>query len=177
MKNWWKYILAVLIGSIVCYQLTISLTPNVIYQGAKRKILNRTSTALNKLTVSEVITAEMRSVVMPNPDFIYLTAFYDLSDGPLQITGEMPDSTYWSVSMYYPNTVNWYVKNDMEFENNNLDLKIKYANPKASNTPGDFVHSDKEEGFILFRVLLTDRTDDKVKAMRSLLENVKLENI
>lgn len=183
MKKWWKYIGVIILGSIACYFLTIALMPNVIYSGAKRKILKRPGAEINKLSVSPIIDATARAVVMPNPDFIYLTSFYDLSDGPLRLTGDMPDSTYWSVAMYHPNTVNWFVKNDMEFrlsstsdENkNDLDISFRYSQPYASEIPDGFIHCYKEKGFLLIRVLLTDRSDENVKAYQEKLEKIKLE--
>jgi len=178
MSNWWKYIIVVIIGSVVCYHLTISLTPNVIYAGAKRKIYNRNGAAANELRVSPVITAEMRSVVMPNPDFLYLTAFYDLSDGPIRLHGDMPDSTYWSVSMYHPNTVNWYVKNDMDYGSSSLDIKIRHAVSAASHhNPDEMILCDKKEGFLLMRVLITDRTEERIDEYQNLLGKIKLEKL
>lgn len=175
MKNWWKYLIVLIIGSIACYYLTIALMPNVIYAAAKRKILNRPGGAINELAVSPVVEASSRAVVMPNPDFIYLTSFYDLSDGPLRLTGDMPDSTYWSVAMYHPNTVNWFVKNDMQFDENRIDLNIIGNNPTLTTYGEDTVMSKSNEGFLLIRVLLTDRSDENVKAYQEILDKVKLE--
>ena len=176
MKNWWKYLIAIILGSIVCYHLAINLTPNVIYAGAKKKIYERNGASINELRVSPVITAAMRSVVMPNPDFLYLTAHYDLSDGPLMLHGEMPDSTYWSVAMYHPNTVNWYVKNDMEFGSSKLDLPISF-DAQVSDANTAVAKSNKKKGFLLIRVLITDRTEEKVREYQEILGKVRLEKL
>lgn len=176
MKGWWKYAIGIAIGSVICYHLSILVAPNIIYTLAKNKIESRLGSAIpNQLNVSPLIKSSSRNVVMPNPDFIYLTAFYDLSDGPLQLSGPMPDSTYWSVAMYYPNTVNWFVKNDQEYGVNNIDITLNYTDKPTDNTKSEILYSEEKQGFILIRVLISERTKEKADRLNALLKKVKLE--
>lgn len=176
MKGWWKYILGIVLGSVICYHLTILVAPNMIYAVAKNKIEGQIgSTIPNQLNVSPLIKSSSRNVVMPNPDFIYLTAFYDLSEGPLKLSGPMPDSTYWSVAMYYPNTVNWYIKNDLEYGVNEIDITLKHSDKPTDTTQSEVLHSSNKQGFILIRVLISERTKEKADPLYAILEKVKLE--
>ena len=102
------------------------MIPNIIYKVFHYKIVNNQNVQDNELKHFDIPNDQSRDVVMPNPDFLYSTSFYDLSNGDLNLKGKMPESTYWSVSFYKPNTVNWFVKNDDEFIDNNLDMKIIY---------------------------------------------------
>ena len=109
--------------SICSYNLTIHYIPNIVYAVFHYKIEKNQNIKDNEIKHFDIPNDQSRNVVMPNPDFLYSTIFYDLSEKDLNINANMPDSTYWSVSSYKPNTINWFVKNDQEFVTNNLDRK------------------------------------------------------
>ena len=128
MKKLILYLLLSFTVSYGSYNVTILMIPNIIYKVFHYKIVNNQNVQDNELKHFDIPNDQSRDVVMPNPDFLYSTSFYDLSNGDLNLKGKMPDSTYWSVSFYKPNTVNWFVKNDNEFIDNNLDMKITLSN-------------------------------------------------
>lgn len=176
MKQWVKYIAIVAIGIFVGYQITLTFLPHAIYGKAKRTILSRPGNVINSLKTAPIIDANARVVVMPNPDFIYCTAFYDLSKGPLQLTGDMPDSTYWSVALYHPNTVNWYIKNDLDFGEGPLALTLQMTDEDKVQTAQN-AYTQKSEGFMLVRVLVTDRTEEQIRATQNALDKIKLSSL
>lgn len=105
---------------------------------------------------------------MPNPDFLYSTIFYDLSEKDLNINANMPDSTYWSVSFYKPNTINWFVKNDQEFDTNNLDLTLTFNDSKSENV----ITSPVEKGFMIIRILIEKKDQKSIESYRTLQKNI-----
>ena len=109
MKKLILYLLLSFIVSYGSYNVSILMIPNIIYKVFHYKIVNNQNVHDNELKHFDIPNDQSRDVVMPNPDFLYSISFYDLSNGDLNLKGKMPDSTYWSVSFYKPNTVNWFV--------------------------------------------------------------------
>ena len=105
---------------------------------------------------------------MPNPDFLYSTIFYDLSEKDLNINANMPDSTYWSVSFYKPNTINWFVKNDQEFVTNNLDLTLTFNDSVSENV----IKSPVKKGFMIIRILVEKKDQKSIESYRTLQKNI-----
>ena len=119
--------------SICSYNLTIHYIPNIVYAVFHYKIEKNQNIKDNEIKHFDIPSDQSRNVVMPNPDFLYSTIFYDLSEKDLNINANMPDSTYWSVSFYKPTTINWFVKNDQEFDTNKLDLTLTLNDSKSEN--------------------------------------------
>ena len=82
----------------------------------------------------------------------------------------MPDSTYWSVSFYKPNTINWYVKNDREFDTNKLDLTLTLNDSKSE----DFITSPVKKGFMIIRILVEKKDKESINYYKSLQKNIIL---
>jgi len=166
-------ILCLIIGFILGYQLFLKKYPNLLYFGAQKKI----GAAANEIRSRGLPNADTKFVVKPNPDFLYVTCFYDLKNGPMRLTGNMPDSTYWSVALYEPNTVNFYVKNDLEFNSNQLDMVLTPPNIEGPKNEEDFeiVASPNMEGMILFRILVTDNSPENVKKYQTYSKSIKIE--
>lgn len=80
----------------------------------------------------------------------------------------MPDSSYWSVSFYKPNTINWYVKNDQEFNTNKLDLKLSLNNNLKENT----IKSPVEKGFMIVRILVEKKDKESLDYYKSLQKSI-----
>ncbi|RMG82229.1 MAG: DUF1254 domain-containing protein [Bacteroidetes bacterium] len=139
------------------YHLTIAVLPNVIYGVLHFKANQNHPDSDNQLTYHALPNDQSRAVVMPNPDFLYVSSFYDLTEGPLRITGTLPDSTYWSLAFYQPNTLNWYIKNDLQFGTNQLDLLLATEDQDRTGLEASEVAlSPVRKGFLLFRILVTD---------------------
>ena len=173
-----KYILPIVVLSFFFYKMTIKYVPDVIYSRVKSKMLGQSAIQENELRLLPFPDENSRAVVMPNPDFAYVSMFYDLSDGPLHVTGKMPDSTYWSVALYEPNTSNHFVKNDMQYGNSNLNIVIGNLDQKPTLVSGaELINSPTKEGFLLLRLLGTERSDEERQKMIELMKNIKTKQV
>jgi len=156
------------LGSFGSYYLTINFIPKIVYEVFHYKIEKNQNIKDNEIKHFDIPSDQSRNVVMPNPDFLYSTIFYDLSEKDLNINANMPDSTYWSVSFYKPNTINWFVKNDQEFDTNNLDLTLTFNDSKSENV----ITSPVEKGFMIIRILIEKKDQKSIESYRTLQKNI-----
>ncbi len=151
------YLSIVALLSFGFYHLSIRLLPNVIFSIVQSKSKER-GLKTNQVYYPPLPDETSRSVVMPNPDFLYVACFYDVSKDDYQITGTMPDSTYWSVAFYEPNTVNFYIKNDQQYTSDTLNLILSNKETQT-NLNSEIVKAPTPKGFMLIRILITQRED------------------
>jgi len=177
-KNTLLYLLFAVIFGVFGYQMTIRYLPNFIYNKVHQKASER-NLSDNTLSYHDLPTDTLRRVVMPNPDFLYVSCFYDVSENPLRFTGNLPDSSYWSVSFYQPNTINWYIKNDMEYASNDLDLVLTKKDTDYKNDFGksEVAASPTDKGFMLIRIVVTDDSPEILKKYKDWQKSVQLETI
>ncbi|MDB2567310.1 DUF1254 domain-containing protein [Flavobacteriaceae bacterium] len=168
MKKIFFYLSTILIISICTYNLTIHYIPNIVYAVFHYKIEKNQNIKDNEIKHFDIPSDQSRNVVMPNPDFLYSTIFYDLSEKDLNINANMPDSTYWSVSFYKPNTINWFVKNDQEFVTNNLDLTLTFNDSGSENV----IKSPVKKGFMIIRILVEKKDQKSIELYRTLQKNI-----
>ena len=154
--------------SIGSYNLTIHYIPNIVYAVFHYKLEKNQNIKDNEIKHFDIPSYQSRNVVMPNPDFLYSTIFYDLSEKDLNINANMPDSTYWSVSFYKPNTINWFVKNDQEFVTNNLDLTLTFNDSGSENV----IKSPVKKGFMIIRILVEKKDQKSIELYRTLQKNI-----
>ena len=156
--------------SICSYNLTIHYIPNIVYGVFHNKIEKNQDIGDNEIKHFDIPNYKSRDVVMPNPDFLYSVSFYDLSSGDLKLKGNMPDSTYWSVSFYKTNTINWYVKNDKEFNSNRLELNLTINNTKGEN----IIHSPVKKGLMIIRILVENKDQNSIDYYKSLQKSITI---
>ena len=156
--------------SVCSYNLTIHYIPNIVYGVFHNKIEKNQDIGDNEIKHFDIPNYKSRAVVMPNPDFLYSVSFYDLSSGDLKLKGNMPDSTYWSVSFYKPNTINWYVKNDKEFNSNRLELNLTINNTKGEN----IIHSPVKKGLMIIRILVENKDQNSIDYYKSLQKSITI---
>ena len=154
--------------SICSYNLTIHYIPNIVYAVFHYKIEKNQNIKDNEIKHFDIPSDQSRNVVMPNPDFLYSTIFYDLSEKNLNINANMPDSTYWSISFYKPNTINWFVKNDQKFVTNNLDLTLTFNDSESENV----IKSPVKKGFMIIRILVEKKDQKSIESYRTLQKNI-----
>lgn len=160
---------------IAGYHGTMYYFPNYVYHKFKTKSEAQRGNHPNAIFPILAPDENSRMVVKPNPDFAYGSGFYDLKDGPIRMRGVMPDSTYWSIALYQPNTINYYVKNDLQYGKPNFDLVIGRSDPKIDNT--EFVYSPTSEGFILLRLLVIDKSKANLDKVEAYLKGIDIEVI
>lgn len=108
-----KTVVAVIAFSLVAWftqWAVIRYFPELVFKIA----VHRTHHQFNHWINAGKTDANMRSVVMPNPDFVYSALFYDINDKPVTISGILPDSTYASVSFYDNRCQPYYVYNNLD---------------------------------------------------------------
>ena len=170
MKKIFFYLGIILIISIGSYNLTIHYIPNIVYAVFHYKIEKNQNIKDNEIKHFDIPSDQSRNVVMPNPDFLYSTIFYDLSEKDLNINANMPDSMYWSVSFYKPNTINWFVKNDQEFDTNKLYLTLTLNYSKSENV----IKSPVKKGFMIIRILVEKKDKKSIESYRTLQKNITI---
>lgn len=176
-----------LLYTIICfglsygfYELTIFYYPNLVYYGFYQKVAEMNPDLENTFRILTAPDEDSRLVVKPNPDFAYASAFYNISEHPIRIKGIMPNETYWSVALYQPNTINYFVRNDQEFDSSEFDLiisnnqNLQYENNIYSS---EIIHSPGSKGFILIRLLLKERSEVLEQEMLSFLTSISIEAI
>ncbi|MEX0812864.1 MAG: DUF1254 domain-containing protein [Chitinophagales bacterium] len=171
MKNYILYILLFLLVSIGAYKLTIHATPYAVLFVVKL-IGNG---VLNEPVYTEAITDKERRVVMPNPDFIYVAMGYNLYNGPVRISGKMPEDSYASVALYNSNTQNYFVLNDRETPNKSFTLLLsreENTNPNKDES-SQLISSPSGLGVVLMRILVKDK--DNLSYFREIQQSFKAE--
>ncbi len=170
MKHKLIVVFVMLLSVFAGYQALFAFLPNIIYNRFYTGALDEPNRQENQFFMLLNPDENARAVVKPNPDFSYGCAFYNLNDGPLDITGTIPDSTYWSIAFYSPNTINYFVKNDTEFDSKNFKLIL--GNGTCSETT---IKSPTNKGFILIRYLSKNKSIKELEQAKKHLTGLRIE--
>ncbi|MEL7023919.1 MAG: DUF1254 domain-containing protein [Pseudomonadota bacterium] len=100
-----------------------------------------------------------------NPDSIISSMAYDLTDGPVRITGETWPR-YWSISFYQQNFDNFFVRNDRQLKDSSFDYILALPGQDTSDLSGQTILSPSSKGIMLIRRFAADPSD-----MPGILEN------
>lgn len=129
-------------------QLFILCEPHLIFAIAQF----RKPQPVNTVIHARQPDAQMRQVVLPNPDFIYSACFYDVSDHDLIIRGEFPDTSQYCSLAFYDNTTQpFFVSNNLHGMAKNYSIRLK-----AHNKGPHGVVAKTKRGVILMRLLVTN---------------------
>jgi len=173
MNRYFKALIIFIAVAIGSYFLVIFITPSVVMLGVKAKA----KSTLNVPVYSDVVTHKDRHVVLPNPDFLYVVCGYNLWDGPLKITGTMPDSSYCSFSLYSGNTHNYYIKNDRETPEKKFEILLTYDDCLTANNPQQLecITSPTYMGVMMVRILI-DKPENLEK-LKEIQRTFKVEKL
>ena len=142
----------VLLCAWVGQYLLAMATPRLIMEVLHRTVGERYGH--NTLNVGTTPDASFRDVVRPSPDLIYGVCAYDLTDGPVAISADVP-RRYWSMQFYQMNTNNF-----AGFTNKRGDetlagetFKVTLVGPahRAADHSGTVVRSPTDRGVMLLR--------------------------
>lgn len=143
-----KYLLLLVVVALVVQQLFIAFVPDMVFAIAKK----RSAQPLNTVIHAPKTDANLRRVVLPNPDFVYSACFYDLSNNDIVITGKFPDTShYCSLAFYADNVQPYYVINNLQ--GFRPDYKIRLSHVGRVNGT---IKSPTKQGAVLMRILATD---------------------
>lgn len=162
-------------GFALGYKGFIKYYPNLLFKGAERKI----GGAENTIRLGDLPDHKSQMIVKPNPDFMYVSCFFNLEDGPLNLSANISSSNYWSVAFYEPNTVNFYVKNDEQFQSNKLNLLIaeKGKLPQKVDKDIELIESKTKKGLILFRFLVNSSDVDDVSKIKQIQKSIEIKRV
>jgi uncharacterized membrane protein len=144
-----KFAVGVVVFLLIAFTVQwalIKYAPNLVYKIA----IHRVNGEFNKWMNTGNTDANMRRVVMPNPDFVYSALFYDVADKDISVSGILPDSTYASVSFYDDRCQPYYVYNNLDSSRKGK-FEIKLGKSDGQNT--SFVHAKTTRGAIICRFL------------------------
>lgn len=93
-----------------------------------------------------------------NPDSIITSMAYDLSAGPVEVSGEIwPD--YWSFSLYQQNSDNFFVVNDQQLEDTAFKYVIKLEDQDSPDPGATAIVSPTQKGIMLIRRFVKQAED------------------
>ena len=152
-KLTWLVILIVL--AVIFYYLTLWVTPYYV----QYKFASKHKGTANTINFAAKPSSENARVVpLPNPDFLYSTIGYNVSDSILKITGPVPDSTYWSLAVYQANSTNVFVVNDQQVDKQFEFYLVKDGTHSAfiDSLPKEkIITTPSSRGLVLFRYLIS----------------------
>lgn len=93
-----------------------------------------------------------------NPDSIITSMAYDLSDGPVRVSGETWPR-YWSLSFYQQNSDNFFVVNDLELPSSDFDFVLALEGQDTDGLGGTPIVSPTAKGIMLVRRFAADASD------------------
>ncbi|HXH18500.1 MAG TPA: DUF1254 domain-containing protein [Chitinophagales bacterium] len=147
-------ILIFTVAAVAAHYGVIFATPYAVLM----KVKSSARSPFNKPVYADVITDKDRKVVLPNPDFLYVAAGYDIRKSPLKITGKMPEGTYSSIAFYSSNTQNYYIRNDRQTPRKEFNILLvkKGEEKKFSADDAEVVASPSSFGTVMMRILIDD---------------------
>lgn len=93
-----------------------------------------------------------------NPDSVVSIMAYDVSDGPVLVSGETwPD--YWSLSLYEQNSDAFYVLNDRDLPSRDFRLVISDQSVDGLSSGDQFVETPTKRGIMLIRRYVKEAAD------------------
>lgn len=151
-----RAVLLVLAVAAATHVVFLFALPRLIVAWVIRELA--TEAGLNAIVHRPLATADWRSVPMPSPDLLYSACAFDVSERPLVITAEVPD-TYWSVSAYASNTDNFFVLNDRQAGSKQVRVVLSRDAAFVDPGGGRVIQPPTTRGVVLFRTLVP-RTSD-----------------
>jgi len=145
---------------------TIYFLPYAIMRGMQ----SSRALSIHQFVHTDLPTDKSRLVVAPNPDFLYSLAIYSIKNGSVCIEGQLPDSTYASISLFDQNSSCYYVRNDQQF--NNKNIKICLALDGQSNPDENTIIAPSPYGVVLLRFLATH--PEKASSLKKIQNSFKI---
>ena len=162
MRGWKQWTFLTIVLTLVFHVIVIYLFPYIIMAYALRRIKDYFGDQfeINRVLHFPPVQAESKLVVMPSPDLLYSICFYDVTKNPLQIMATVPSDTYWSLSVYEPNTDNFFVVNDQQVTSNQEEIILIGPNTFYSQGSKEkVVVSPSNKGVIFFRIFIKNNDE------------------
>lgn len=116
------------------------------------------SGAWNACYHNRVFGPRARAARRANPDSIISSMAYDLSDGPVRVSGTTWP-LYWSLSLYQQNSDNYFVINDQQLADETFDFVIVQKGQTSVGTEATEIMSPTTKGIMLIRRFASQESD------------------
>lgn len=160
------------LGALALSAITFFVTRSMIIQQAPRTVMSTIENRIaqgaggwNACFHNRVYGPRANAANRANPDSIITSMAYDLSDGPVRVSGEIWPR-YWSFSLYQQNSDNFFVVNDRDLDQTAFDLVLKLESQSVGDASGEVIVSPTQKGIMLIRRFAADADD-----MPAILEN------
>ena len=167
-----KQVIFYAVGALVLSAATFFITRNVVIQQAPIKVMSTIEARIaagaggwNACFHNQVYGPRPNAARRANPDSIISSMAYDLSDGPVRVSGETWPR-YWSISFYQQNSDNFFVMNDLELEDASFDFVLALDGQNTDALGGTPIISPSTKGIMLIRRFAADASD-----MPAIIEN------
>lgn len=161
-----KWVAAISLIAWAGQYLLAMVMPNLIMEVLYHRAGNEVG--YNQLAVPGVPDETSRSVVRPSPDLIYGNCVYNLEDGPVIISAQVP-ARYWSMQFYQMNTDNFAGITNQRAERHRVGsvVEVTLVGPgeDPKNYPGEVIQSPTDRGIMLLRA---SAMGDRAEQMRAL---------
>lgn len=165
MSARWRIAVGALALIVSVHVLTVFALPFVATSVVVDRILERTGTGVNVLTVAPPREAGADLVPMENPDTVTASAWLDLAEGPWVLEASLPASAlYGSVAVYAHDTDTEFLLSDRDWPRgvSPRPLRILILRRGEPMPAGEFTHVAQvstRRAFLLMRAILQDRYD------------------
>ncbi len=161
-SSWVRHLIIATIVALIAHTLTVWAVPRIIMD--RIIALGSTDSAMeraNGVALPPPTDHTQRRIVMPSPDLLYATCFFDLAEGPLRVTLSTDYPRYWSVALYASSSDNFFVVNDRRAPDGQVDFTVvppgnEAATSTLQNGDSRVVVSPTRRGMLLMRLLVND---------------------
>ena len=157
----WIYLVGLVVLSALAFWVTRSA---IIYQ-APRSVMSMIETRIvqgaggwNACYHNQIYGPRPQAARRANPDSIISSMAYDLSQGPVRVSGPVWPR-YWSLSLYQQNSDNYFVINDRELASDNFDFVLSYGDQIVSESSSVPISSPTRKGILLVRRFAASEDD------------------
>ena len=159
-------------GAWLLAGVTFLIMRSVVIHQAPKKVMAHIETRIvkgagnwNSCYHNRAFGPRANSARRANPDSIISSMAYDLSEGPVRISGTIWPK-YWSLSLYQQNSDNYFVVNDRQLPDRAFDFVIVQEGDENSVTSGTKISSPTDKGIMLIRRFASQESD-----MPAIIEN------
>jgi len=175
MKKNLSWIIAVLVLAAVFHLVAVKAFPTLV-MNKLAKTSQESGILPNTIFHSPRVDDKSRRVVRPSPDLIYSICGYDVSQKPLRITAPIPNTSYWSLSLFASNTDNYFIVNDQQLKSGHLNLVLVGKGQSYSKDDDAIVvEAQTNIGAALFRMLVPD--ENKVEQLIKTRKMAKCQSV
>lgn len=156
--------LLVAVTALVTHKIILTQVPVKVMDTIGDRVASQAG-GWNRCLHNQTYGPQADTVRRANPDSLVSAMAYDLSDGPIRVSGETW-ARYWSMSLYQQNTDNFFVINDRDMASNRFDFVLTLDHHDTSQLSGERIVSPTTKGIMLIRRFAADEAD-----MPGILEN------